>query len=91
MFHFGGVTNAGVLGNAPDIELYFRNVTAVNSTATYDNKVLAGSILVSKQDVVPAEVGTFGVDFAQMTAGGGQGPRVFMGREIQQQGQKKGE
>jgi hypothetical protein len=42
LLRFGGVSKAGMLGDRPDIELYFRNATAVNDTLTYDKEVMAG-------------------------------------------------
>jgi len=39
---FGGMSASGALGNRPDVELYFRNVTAVNGTVVYDRERLAG-------------------------------------------------
>ncbi|KAB5535148.1 peptide N-acetyl-beta-D-glucosaminyl asparaginase amidase A-domain-containing protein [Coniochaeta sp. 2T2.1] len=41
---FGGVRAAGVLGDGPDVELYFRNVTAVNGTVVFDRERLAGDV-----------------------------------------------
>lgn len=39
---FGGASVSGGLGDGPDVELYFRNVTAVNGTVVYDRESLAG-------------------------------------------------
>ncbi len=83
VFHFGGVTNAGVLGDGPDIPLYFRNVTAVNSTVVSDYEVLAGATLLNAQETAPEDADGPSNDFAQIPLGGGQGPRVFIGRENQ--------
>ncbi|KAB5577673.1 peptide N-acetyl-beta-D-glucosaminyl asparaginase amidase A-domain-containing protein [Coniochaeta sp. 2T2.1] len=44
---FGGVSTAaggGVLGDRLDVELYFRNVTAVNGTVVFDRERLAGNV-----------------------------------------------
>lgn len=39
---FGGASATAALGAGPDVELYFRNVTAVNGTVVYDRETLAG-------------------------------------------------
>ncbi|KAH8880007.1 hypothetical protein GQ53DRAFT_788943 [Thozetella sp. PMI_491] len=70
VFHFGGVSNAGSLGDTPDVELYSRSVTAVNGSLTYDHEIAA---------VVPEDYG-YQTDAVQIPLTGGQGPRAFLGR-----------
>jgi hypothetical protein len=41
VFHFGGLTAAGALGDTPDVELFFRNVTATNGTVVYNDVKVA--------------------------------------------------
>ncbi|OIW28856.1 hypothetical protein CONLIGDRAFT_561751, partial [Coniochaeta ligniaria NRRL 30616] len=77
---FGGVSAAGALGDRPDVELYFRNVTAVNGTVTYDRERLAG-VGGGSDGAAPRGGVKHYSDFAPATGyWGGGAPRVFMGR-----------
>lgn len=78
---FGGLSAAGVLGSRPDVELYFRNVTAVNGTVVFDRERLAG--VGGGSDGGPAAGGQkHYTEFAPVREGAsiGGAPRVFMGR-----------
>ncbi|KAH8910995.1 hypothetical protein BR93DRAFT_873525 [Coniochaeta sp. PMI_546] len=77
---FGGVSAAGALGDRPDVELYFRNVTAVNGTVTYDRERLAGVGGGSDGGAPKGGQKHYG-DFAPARQDrDGGAPRVFMGR-----------
>lgn len=72
---FGGVSAAGQLGDRPDAELYFRNVTAVNGTVVYDRERVAGVQGGKDGGVLGGGGRERYSDFAPAGA-----PRVFMGR-----------
>ncbi len=80
IFHFGGISGAGMLGASPDVELYFRNVTAANDTLVSNREIVEGhpGAAADFSGVVPAPAVAL---FAQApTVGAGTGPRVFLGR-----------
>jgi hypothetical protein len=79
LFHFGGFTGAGSLGDTPDVELYFRNVTAVNGTVVYNNERIAATD-TNTFNVAPGKEYTSGGSqsvFAQ-SQGLGTASRAFM-------------
>lgn len=80
VFHFGGVSGAGTLGSAPDVELYFRNVTAVNGTVVYDDEKVADVHTAGYHGKTGPAMGNFKGLYAQAPVDG-QGPRAFMGRQ----------
>ncbi|KAK1750621.1 peptide N-acetyl-beta-D-glucosaminyl asparaginase amidase A-domain-containing protein [Echria macrotheca] len=80
IFRFGGTSRAGVLGDGPDVELYYRDVSAANGTLLRDMKRIAGAGI--KEVVIDGAWDPNVVDgFAAIQGGGGNGAmRVFMGR-----------
>lgn len=72
---FGGVSARGAMGDRPDAELYFRNVTAVNGTVVYDRERVAGVGGGRDGEVPGGGQKQHYSDFAPAGA-----PRVFMGR-----------
>jgi hypothetical protein len=79
---FGGVSRAGVLEDTPDVELYFRNVTAVNGTVVDDRERLAGVGVGSGSDGGKPKGGVAHyTDFAPAAKGDSKGgvPWGFMG------------
>lgn len=83
VFSFGGFTgDGGSIDATPDEQLYYRHVTAVNSTVTYDLQELEGSSAVSGDS--EDSNGSSGSEntYAQAPLDGGNGgPRVFMNRQ----------
>lgn len=83
VFSFGGFTGSGgSIESTPDQELYYRHVTAVNSTVVFDEQELAGS----STGAGPTEISTGNSEYkeayAQAPLVGGRGsPRVFMNRQ----------
>ncbi len=84
VFHFGAVSKGGVLGDAPDVELYFRNVSAANGSVVYDFTRRAGGAATKTKVVASgmADLGQFAEAEVKVLEGEGVGgaPRVFMGR-----------
>ncbi|KIH93138.1 asparagine amidase a [Sporothrix brasiliensis 5110] len=86
--HFGGVSAAGVLSaTGPDVELYMRNVTAVNQTIVHDSEtalvpLAAGAATedTGTGTAAPASLAQPAYQYAQAPLHGGTGTRVFMGR-----------
>ncbi|KAK0719572.1 peptide N-acetyl-beta-D-glucosaminyl asparaginase amidase A-domain-containing protein [Lasiosphaeris hirsuta] len=83
-FRFGGVSKGGMLGSTPDVELYFRNVSAANGSVLYDFKRRWGA---GKTEVITSEeaagkgMADLGVEYAPVEGEAGKGAlRVFMGR-----------
>jgi hypothetical protein len=82
VFRFGGISDRGVMGDAPDIELYSRDVSAANNTVTNDRQMLAGAAMRGAgSGAMGAQPMVNGL-FAQAPTLGphGTGPRAFMGR-----------
>ncbi|KAK3325200.1 peptide N-acetyl-beta-D-glucosaminyl asparaginase amidase A-domain-containing protein [Apodospora peruviana] len=84
VFRFGGLSDRGVLSeNEESVELYWRNVSAVNGSVVYDFKRIAGG----QDEAVVAGSGGGGRAiglFADVPSGRGRtGPRMFMGRNGQ--------
>jgi len=80
-FRFGGVSRGGVLGDAPDVELYFRNVSAANGSVLYDFKRTAGrGANESKGNGMADLRGANGFGGVEEKSGNGGAMRVFMGR-----------
>ena len=91
IFRFGGLSNQGILGEEPAIEVYFRNVTAANDTLITNRETLAGASTeyagprpaaiddgAGAGAVGPLSRGLFAQ--APTLGGHGTGPRAFMGR-----------
>ncbi len=77
VFHFGGISGAGVLGASPDVELYFRNATATNDTLVSNREVVGGGRPASDFDSLPPPPDLLLLPglFAQApTVGAGTGP-----------------
>jgi hypothetical protein len=91
VFRFGGVSARGALGSTPDVELYYRNVTAINGTITNDSERVSGqSQLGATSDRNPStDMGSDWSSFAPAPLPDGKaanaGWRVFMGRHDAQQ------
>ncbi|KAI0134473.1 peptide N-acetyl-beta-D-glucosaminyl asparaginase amidase A-domain-containing protein [Xylariales sp. AK1849] len=78
VFHFGGFPERGSLGNTPDVELYFRNASAVNGTVVYDFQTIATTD--SSDFSLPAGEGESGDSQQAVFAGApvrGKGPGAF--------------
>jgi hypothetical protein len=76
---FGGVSAGGSLADGPDVELYYRDVSAVNGTVTHDTERLAGTVTGGVGGGKPAGGQAHYVAFAQVPVSGhGGAPRVLM-------------
>lgn len=79
---FGGVSATGSLADHPDVELYYRDVSAVNGTVTHDTERLAGTVTGSTNSGKPAGGQEHYVAFAQIPVSEHGGvPRVLQGRK----------
>ncbi|EPE02205.1 peptide-n4-(n-acetyl-beta-glucosaminyl)asparagine amidase a [Ophiostoma piceae UAMH 11346] len=75
VFHFGGLSNAGMLGSTPDVTLYSRNVTAVNQTVTFDQEKISGNEEKVTVKTVDSTVPKAPILFAQVPERGSRGSR----------------
>lgn len=79
---FGGVSAVGSLADHPDVELYYRDVTAVNGTVTHDTERLAGTVTGGVSGGKPAGGQAHYVAFAQIPVSEHGGvPIVLQGRK----------
>jgi hypothetical protein len=75
---FGGMSAVGSLDDHPDVELYYRDVTAVNGTVTHDTERLAGTVTGGVSGGKPAGGQAHYVAFAQIPVSEHGGvPRVL--------------
>jgi hypothetical protein len=84
VFRFGGMGASRAMPNvgdvSPDIELYFRNVSAVNGSVVSDQERVAGSRAAEVSAQVPISYGGPRGVFSPAPVDGWKGPSVFMGR-----------
>jgi hypothetical protein len=79
---FGGMSAISSLAGRPDVELYYRDVTAVNGTVTQDTERLAGTVTGGVSGGKPAGGQAHYVAFAQMPVSEhGGAPRILQGRK----------
>jgi hypothetical protein len=86
VFSFGAENSpeeAGIGGSPPDIELYYRDVTATNGMVVFDQERVAGTAAPKVNTAAPStsEFGGARGLFAQIPENGGHGPRPFRGRQ----------
>ncbi|KUI72991.1 Peptide-N4-(N-acetyl-beta-glucosaminyl)asparagine amidase A [Cytospora mali] len=83
VFSFGGFTGSGgSIDATPDQQLYYRHVTAVNSTVVYDDQELAGNNTESGHTGHGSGGSGYREAYAQRPLDGGNGgPRLFMNRQ----------